>query len=438
MLLRMACLLGSVHLACRPCRDCRSCGRLPRSWRRRRSIHEQVFIRRDSLGRDLHGRREWSHSLSQHPHKNDQSSPKSIAFHLPQFHPIPENDQWWGAGFTEWRNVVKGRPRFRGHYQPHLPADLGFYDLRLPETRALQAELARDFGIDGFCYYHYWFNGRRLLERPVEEILRLGEPNFPFMLCWANENWTRRWDGDEHEILIEQRYSEEDDVAHLRHLAPYFADQRYIRLDGKPVFLVYAASRLPDARRTTDTWRAEAHRLGLGELFLCRVESHKWDRGDPRPLGFDAAVEFAPDFTEVPKELGSDPLQRALRKLIHSRSGYRHNHVYDYAELIKNMLAKPRVDYPRFRGVSPSWDNSARRRKWAVIFRGSTPELFGGWLEAVLEDLRTGEGPSGLIFVNAWNEWAEGNHLEPDERFGLRYLEAHRRAMQGARPRADG
>ncbi len=174
---------------------------------------------------------------------------RGIAFHLPQFHPIPENDEWWGKGFTEWTNVAKATPRFPGHYQPHLPADLGFYDLRLPEARAAQAELAARYGIYGFCYYHYWFSGRRLLERPVNEIWKSGEPDFPFCLCWANENWTRQWDGQNAQVLLEQHYSAADDLAHIRSLIPLFKDRRYIRVADRPLLLVYRASRLPEPEK---------------------------------------------------------------------------------------------------------------------------------------------------------------------------------------------
>src|ERR1039457_4550441 len=216
----------------------------------------------------------------------------AVAFYLPQYHPIPENDAWWGPGFTEWTNVARARPQFRGHYQPHLPADLGFYDLRVPELRDLQAELAINAGLGGFAYYHYWFNGRRLLERPMDEILRTKKPDFPFLLVWANENWTRRWDGSDNEILMEQHYSLTDDLAHIRALRPALCDDRYLCHDGKPVLAVYRSARLPDPVATTDTWRREAEKWGLPGLYLLRIESFPDETGDPRPIGFDAAVEF--------------------------------------------------------------------------------------------------------------------------------------------------
>ena len=224
-----------------------------------------------------------------------------IAFHLPQFYPTPYNDEWWGKGFTEWTNVTKARPRFRGHYQPHLPADLGFYDLRLPEARDAQAALAAEYGIYGFCYYHYWFNGKMLLERPVNEILKLGSPDFPFCLCWANENWTRVWDGRDKKVLMQQAYSPQDDLMHVRWLSEVFSDSRYIRVGGKPMFLVYRSAALPEPKRTTERWREEAVRLGIGDLHLCLVENNFGDPiVDPTAQGFDAAVEFQPRLSLLP------------------------------------------------------------------------------------------------------------------------------------------
>ena len=219
--------------------------------------------------------------------------PKLLAFYLPQFHPIPENDEWWGTGFTEWRNVMKAKPQFPGHYQPHVPSELGFYDLRVPEVRERQADLARQFGIHGFCYYHYWFHGKRLLETPFNEVLASGSPDFPFALCWANEEWTRNWDAQTGRVLMEQRYSEEDDRAHIQWLIKAFTDSRYIKIDGRPLVLIYRAKKLPDARRTTDLWRSEAHRAGFPDLYLCKVESHG-DYDAPESDGFDANVAFFP------------------------------------------------------------------------------------------------------------------------------------------------
>src|ERR1035438_6297622 len=194
--------------------------------------------------------------------------PRAIAFYLPQYHPIPENDAWWGKGFTEWISVTKARPLFKGHYQPQLPADLGFYDLRVPEARRAQAGLAREYGIHGFCYYHYWFHGKRLLERPFNDVLESGKPAFPFCLCWANENWTRRWDGKEEQVLLKQVYSIEDDIQHIRALLPVFKDSRYIKVNGKPVFLVYRIGNLPAPAETLRRWREEAAKAGLPGLYI--------------------------------------------------------------------------------------------------------------------------------------------------------------------------
>lgn len=404
-----------------------------------------------------------------------------IAVYLPQFHPIPENDEWWGEGFTEWTNVGRAKPLFPGHHQPHLPADLGYYDLRVPEVREKQARLACQYGIHGFCYYHYWFGGRRLLERPFTEVLESRKPDFPFCLCWANENWTRAWDGMDREILVGQDYSPADDLAHIRSLLPAFADPRYIRIDGRPLFLVYSASRLPSALATTDCWRREAERAGLGGLFLVRVESvHEWPVGDPRPLGFDAALRFQPSHAIMKQMFGPDAedphrgkvgrltedgrlaspeqvagnledvvyrIGRRLRRAVVDRilpSMRREDEVaagghalLDYAEFAWRSLNHPASPYPFIPSVFPAWDNSARKKQNAVIFQGSTPDLYKAWLIRTIQTAgaatftaRSGEPP--VVFVNAWNEWAEGNHLEPDQRWGRAYLEATRDALIAA------
>jgi lipopolysaccharide biosynthesis protein len=368
---------------------------------------------------------------------------RAIAFHLPQFHPIPENDEWWGKGFTEWANVVQATPRLPGHYQPHLPADLGFYDLRLPEARAAQAELAVAYGIYGFCYFHYWFHGRQLLERPVNEILRSGEPDFPFCLCWANESWSRRWDGSEDELLIDQRYGPEDDLAHFRALLPFFQDPRYIRVDDRPFFAVYRASQLPDPKRTTDLWRNEAQRAGLKDLFLIRVESH--DKfGDPRPIGFDAALQFEPYWGALWRWQVVRRKWWHRHKLGTGEAVFRENVIYEYKDLVRRALEEAPREYPRIPSVCPGWDNSPRRKKGAVIFLNSTPHLYEHWLAEVVRRQRGRMGSDGnsgsefdsLVFINAWNEWAEGNHLEPDQKWGRAYLEATKRALGATATRA--
>ena len=318
------------------------------------------------------------------------------------------------------------RPLFRGHYQPHLPADLGFYDLRLPEVRAEQAALARAASIDGFCYYHYWFGGQRLLERPFAEVLSSGEPDFPFALCWANENWTRVWDGGDEQVLIAQRHSPEDDLAHIRALAPAFADQRYVRVDGRPLFLVYRAEQLPDPHRTADIWRAEAQRLGVGDLYLCRVETER-TRRPPEQFGFDAAVSFQPDMTRMARTRFEAWPRRIVRRVARPRSKFRRNTVMPYELLVSEALERlgDPTDYVRFPCVTPSWDNWPRRRAGnAWIFRGATPDAYERWLTEAVARRPARRGDDDLVFINGWNEWAEGNHLEPDLRFGHAWLEA--------------
>ncbi len=357
---------------------------------------------------------------------------RALAIYLPQFHPIPENDRWWGKGFTEWTNVASARPQFAGHHQPHLPADLGYYDLRLPEVRSAQAQMARDAGIHGFCYYHYWFSGQRVLERPFNEVLRSGSPEFPFCLCWANENWTRRWDGQERDVLLEQRYSPEDDVAHIRSLFPAFADPRYIRIAGRPVFLVYRTALLPDPERTAERWREASVREGIGDLYLIRVENFTADPA-PSSIGFDAAMSFAPDWRSTLPVRRPPALIRALRRLKLVDPVLERQMVMSYADLASHFLARPSAPYVRYPSVTPMWDNSARRKQQgAAIFDGSTPALYQRWLEQTASRFVPPSPEENLIFINAWNEWAEGNHLEPCQRWGRAYLDATREALARA------
>ncbi len=348
---------------------------------------------------------------------------RAIAFYLPQFHPIPENDAWWGAGFTEWRNVVRARPNFAGHYQPHLPADLGFYDLRLPETRAQQADLARAHGIGAFCYYHYWFSRKRLLQRPFDEVLASGAPDFPFCICWANESWTRRWDGLDSEVLIAQSYHDGDALALIRDLLPAFADRRYVRVDGKPLLLVYCPDAIPDPRGWAEIWRGAARDAGHTDLYLALVQSVNQTTMDPAVIGYDAAVEFPPHLT-LSQEIAPDP--NSVRR------GFRGD-ILDYVSCAQNALARARPDYRLFRGVMTGWDNTPRVPDIAHCFVNAEPANYERWLETAATLTREWhKGDERIVFVNAWNEWAEGCHLEPDLRYGRAFLEATRRALGGA------
>ena len=343
--------------------------------------------------------------------------PRLIAFYLPQFHPIPENDAWWGPGFTEWRNVARGRPLYKGHQQPRRPADLGYYDLRLQEVQQAQADLASEHGIHGFCYYHYWFAGTRLLERPLDTVLSTGHPKLPFCVCWANENWTRRWDGLEEEVLIGQQHSPEIDRRFILDLMPTLADDRYITVDGKRLLMIYRPTRLVDCHRATDTWRDEVLKAGLGDLHLVMVQ-----HGDDNPLqmGFDAAVEFPPHGITV-----SD-IQHKLEGLDPEFRGG----IYDYGDVADLATGRARPHHPLHRGVMLGWDNTARRGESATIYHGATPERYRRWLQDMLHDARENGGPDEVVFINAWNEWAEGTYLEPDQTHGHQWLEATRDAVE--------
>ncbi|MBI2821054.1 MAG: glycoside hydrolase family 99-like domain-containing protein [Acidobacteria bacterium] len=346
---------------------------------------------------------------------------KLIAFYLPQFHPIPENDAWWGEGFTEWSNVAKAEPLFSGHYQPHLPADLGFYDLRLAETRQQQAELAGKYGIGGFCYYHYWFHGKLLLERPFNEVLSSGKPDFPFCLCWANEPWSRRWHGMPEDVLQDQIYSEEDDLAHIRWLLPALADPRAIRIEGKPLLLVYSPKTLPDPDRLVETWRQEVLKAGLKGIHLLGVETG-WTLGwDATRVGFDAAVLFQPQYWTL--------FNSHTRIPVPDKSGLR---VFDY-EKAWPILANPEpVAYRRYESVFPRWDNSPRVCEQAVVLHHSTPQAYEQWLRQAIQRAQSQPPAHRIVFLNAWNEWAEGCHLEPDMFYGDAYLQATRSALDSA------
>jgi Glycosyltransferase WbsX len=344
-----------------------------------------------------------------------------IAFYLPQFHPIPENDRWWGPGFTEWTNVTRGRPMFKGHYQPRRPGELGYYDLRVKEVRHRQVELAKAYGIHGFCYYYYWFSGRRLLQRPLDLMLAESELDFPFCVCWANENWTRRWDGAERDVLIEQKHLPDDPERFIRELIPVLKDPRYITVNGAPLVLIYRAPLIPDVANVLRIWRRTAEELGVPRLHVCALKSFGYGSG--LEDGFDAMVEFPPHSVADPDVTDKTPgVARQFKGKICS-----------YPDLVSHSVrVRTGIGLPVYRGVMTGWDNTARRGINGHIYEGATPDHYEIWLRRLLSYTRRHHhGDHRLLFVNAWNEWAEGTYLEPDEKFGYRFLEATARAVFG-------
>ena len=347
--------------------------------------------------------------------------PKVIAFYLPQFHPTPENDQWWGKGFTEWTNVTSTSPLFHGHLQPRRPTDLGYYDLRLPEAANAQFELARHYGIDAFCYYYYWFDGKRVLDRPLQNIIEGNTGPFPFCICWANEDWTRSWDGMSGEVLLAQNHSPDSDFRFIQDVAPLLKHPEYVRHEGKPILLIYRADKLATPMKTTKAWREWCRKEGIGELHLCALQSFGFD--DPRPLGFDAAVEFPPHCVrdKYPDTVFHKTLDE-LPGLVERFTGA----VYDYGTFADAFIKRPKEPYQLHPTCFLAWDNTARRSKAAHIFHNFSTKKYQYWLSANLQ--KASRGGTGLVFVNAWNEWAEGTVLEPDSHFGYGLLEATRRA----------
>jgi len=350
----------------------------------------------------------------------DEKKARAIAFYLPQFHQIPENDQWWGEGFTEWDNVKPATPQFDGHYQPHIPGELGYYDLDKDDNiLRRQTELAASHGLEGFAFYFYWFNGKRLLEKPLQKYLNDKSITFPYCLCWANENWSRRWDGEDHEMLITQNHSPADDIAFISHLAQYLKDPRYIRIDGKPLIMVYRPGVLPSPVETTNRWRIWCKENDIGDIYLAYSQS--FDKTTPVTIGFDAAIEFPPNNHGL---VGSPSLINGANKDFTGK-------VFDWRDLVKRSHTYPQLPYKLFRGVNPSWDNTPRRKTDSTVLLHSAPSLYHQWLSNAVADTqkRFDTQDERLIFINAWNEWAEGAHLEPDERYGYAWLEATRRAL---------
>jgi hypothetical protein len=348
-----------------------------------------------------------------------------LAFYLPQYHPIPQNDRAWGPGFTEWRNVTRARPNYAGHRQPRVPADLGYYDLRVPEIMDAQAELARRYGLTGFCYYYYWFGGTRLLEMPLERLLATGRPNVPFCLCWANENWTRRWDGGDSDVIMAQDYSDDDAVAIIADMSRYLGSQDYIRVNGKPLILVYRVNDLPSFKRTSDVWRRYRRTHGLGDISIGMVESFELatEQEDPARYGCDFAVEFP-----------THEMHTVASVAVQDRSAAFRGSIYDYEELVLRYSAKAEPPFKRLRTVLSGWDNTPRRQADSIVLERDTPGAFQAWLEWTIRRTREQNyGDERIVFINAWNEWCEGAYLEPDMEYGHDRLQAIANAIEVTR-----
>lgn len=375
--------------------------------------------------------------------------PRIIGLYLPQYHPIPENDEWWGKGFTEWTNVAKAKPLFRGHYQPRIPADLGFYDLRLPEVREQQAELAREAGLEGFCYYHYWFgNGRQLLERPFNEVLASGKPDFPFCLCWANHDWTSKtWQKGNNfrrdSMIMKMEYSKEDYVRHFNYVLPAFRDPRYITVDGKPLFAVWAPHHIPDAREFIDLWQQLARENGLpGIHFVGHTDNAS--KGLPGQAADYYSADKAKEYYQAVLDLGFDAvmssgyrravalLQGKTRMMWRMLSGKTFAPTYskmDYSRLMANYYVPEDAGENIYPTLLPQWDRTPRAGKNSEIVVDSTPDRFQETVETAIELIRQKEPEHQLLFLKAWNEWGEGDYVEPDQKFGHGWLQAIRNAI---------
>ncbi|EKT4458615.1 glycoside hydrolase family 99-like domain-containing protein [Pseudomonas putida] len=345
------------------------------------------------------------------------SAVKLIAFYLPQFHPFPENDEWWGKGFTEWSNVGKASPNYIGHDHPHCPIHLGYYDLRLAEVQEEQAKLAKEYGIHGFNYYFYWFDGKTLMEAPLKAMLANSNVDMPFCLTWANENWSRRWDGQENDILISQNHSKEDSLNFIRHLAPYFKDPRYIKINNKPVLMIYRPSIIPEMKETAEIWREEVQKMGFPGIYL--ISAQTFGIKSPEPFGFDASAEFPPHTVE------SSDIQHEVAITNPEFTG----HIFSYDQVVNNAVKSIEPEYKLFRATMLSWDNTARKQNASHIFHGFSLLKYKQWLSSVCS--RSANNPKyssdeKIVFINAWNEWAEGTHLEPDRKYGFGYLETTR------------
>ena len=335
-----------------------------------------------------------------------------IAYYLPQFHTIPENDEWWGRGFTEWSNVTKALPRYVGHYQPRLPEELGFYDLSKVDALRRQVELAKRGGIYGFCIHNYWFSGKTLLDTPLNLLLENKDIDIKFCLNWANESWSRRWDGTESHILMKQNHAPGEDIQYAEYISRFIRDERYIRINGRPVIMVYRPGMIPDAKGLVERWREYFKAQGLGDPYIIMPQA--FDDIDPRKYGMDAVAGFPPH--HVAKDAKN--LRRRLKNLDSRFVGS----VLSYDEMARRGIENKEDGYILHPGVCPQWDNEARRPNWGKSFAGSSPRKYAQWLRSVSTDALKHSPDERLVFINAWNEWAEGAYLEPDRHNGCAFL----------------
>lgn len=355
---------------------------------------------------------------------NQKSKTRVIAFYLPQFHPIPENDEWWGKGFTEWTNVAKARPLFRGHVQPHIPADLGFYDLRQPETRQQQALLAKEAGIDGFCYWHYWFgNGKQLLERPLQDVVRLHEPDFPFCLGWANHSWMKKlWSSDvspsDFEVLIDQTYPGMEDIdQHFYTMLPMFKDPRYMRIDGRLIFLIYEPRLNPLMKEHLERWQELAKKEGLGGFYFIAQCKRKEELDLYRQMPFDAL-----NYDCLYYFFNASRFRKLLAYI------FRHPITTAYKDILKKYETSY-IQEDVYPTIYPNWDTTPRRGVIGTLFKNSTPKLFEQHARQIIDATHPNSDGDKVIFLKSWNEWAEGNYMEPDTQFGHGYLTALHNAI---------
>lgn len=358
-----------------------------------------------------------------------ETKARVIAFYLPQYHPIPENDEWWGKGFTEWTNVGKAKSLFKGHYQPRVPADLGYYDLRVPETRKAQADMAREYGIEGFCYWHYWFgNGKRLIERPFNEVVASGEPDFPFCLAWANETWKGFAHGlNNRNTLIEQLYpGVEDYKDHFYEVLPAFKDKRYITVDGMPLFMIYKPLADPEVLVFMETWKKLAVENGLrGIFFVGHHNDLKNSLEEIQNSGVDAVNTTRIGNYFLVKGSFFRKVYRKLNNLLRNVPL-----AYPYSLMSKYFIVeKQDIQEKVYPSIIPGWDHSARSGREGLVITNSTPHLFEQHVKQAINLVENKSPENKIIFIKSWNEWAEGNYMEPDLRWGKKYLEVFKRQV---------